>query len=62
MSLGGGGAERSLAEPLGLDLDFLHRSCGLRELRDSSQQTQGRNEAPEKGQVWGKRSSKEILA
>ena len=40
----------------------LHRSCGLCELRDSSQQAQGRSEAPEKGQVWRKRSSKEILA
>ena len=42
----------SLAGSPGLDLDFLHRSCGLHELRDSSHQAQGRNEAPEKGQVW----------
>lgn len=38
--------EGKAAQPQSLELDFLHRSCGLQWLRDCFQQAQDRNEVP----------------
>lgn len=46
-----GTAEGKVAQPPGLGLDVLHRSCGLQWLRESFQQPRGRDKAPKKGQV-----------